>query len=138
MFKAAECSDSGNEYTLNSVREALVRKEDTIVFGLIERAKFPINSHTYDEKYAEIKDFCGSLVDFVVKSIEAVQAKVLTYMVRYTLCVAQNCFISVGKFQEYFDRRTEESNLLSLTKATITHVQVAGIGDRVCEISAVS
>ncbi|KAJ1381465.1 Chorismate mutase, AroQ class, eukaryotic type [Sesbania bispinosa] len=78
MSKAVN-SDSGNEYTLNSVREALVRQEDTIVFGLIERAKFPINSHTYDEKYAEIKDFCGSLVDFLVKSTEAVQAKAGRY-----------------------------------------------------------
>jgi len=26
----------------------------------------------------------------------------------------------------------EESNLLSLTKATVTHIQVAGMGDRVC------
>ena len=26
----------------------------------------------------------------------------------------------------------EESNLLSLTKATVTHIQAAGMGDRVC------
>ncbi|KAJ1386874.1 3-dehydroquinate synthase [Sesbania bispinosa] len=38
----------------------------------------------------------------------------------------------VLELKEYFDRRTEESSLLSLTKATITHVQVAGMGDRVC------
>lgn len=40
--------------------------------------------------------------------------------------------ISVRNFQEYFDRRTEESNLLNLTKATVTNIQVAGMGDRVC------
>ncbi|XP_061358035.1 uncharacterized protein LOC133302293 [Gastrolobium bilobum] len=38
----------------------------------------------------------------------------------------------VLKIKEYFDRRMEESNLLSLTKATVTHVEVAGMGDRVC------
>ncbi|OIW06710.1 hypothetical protein TanjilG_04104 [Lupinus angustifolius] len=38
----------------------------------------------------------------------------------------------VLKLKEYFDRRMEESNLLSLTKATVTRVEVAGMGDRVC------
>ncbi|XP_057447607.1 uncharacterized protein LOC130739350 [Lotus japonicus] len=39
---------------------------------------------------------------------------------------------SILELKEYFDRRTEESNLLSLSKATVTHVQVAGMGDRAC------
>ncbi|QCD92574.1 aldose 1-epimerase [Vigna unguiculata] len=38
----------------------------------------------------------------------------------------------VHELKAYFDRRMEESNLLSLTKATVTHIQVAGMGDRVC------
>ncbi|KAE9590373.1 hypothetical protein Lal_00028017 [Lupinus albus] len=38
----------------------------------------------------------------------------------------------VLKLKEYFDRRMEESNLLSLTNATVTRVEVAGMGDRVC------
>ncbi|KAG4953765.1 hypothetical protein JHK82_039387 [Glycine max] len=80
MAKAAEQSpDSGNVYTLASVREDLVRQEDTIIYGLIERAKFPSNSHTYDEKYAQIQGFCGSLVEFVVKNTEAIQAKAGRY-----------------------------------------------------------
>ncbi|XP_028780465.1 uncharacterized protein LOC114736766 isoform X2 [Neltuma alba] len=36
------------------------------------------------------------------------------------------------KLKEYFDRRKEESNLLNLTKASVTRVHVAGMGDRVC------
>lgn len=36
------------------------------------------------------------------------------------------------ELKEYFDRRTEESNVLNLTKATVTQIQVAGMGDRVC------
>jgi len=35
-------------------------------------------------------------------------------------------------FQEYFDRRSEARNRLTLTKATITEVCTAGMGDRVC------
>lgn len=76
MAAPASNSESGNEYTLNSVREALVRQEDTIIFNLIERAKFPINSHTYDQNYTSTKAFSGSLVEFLVKNTEAIQAKV--------------------------------------------------------------
>ncbi|XP_004498812.1 chorismate mutase 2 isoform X2 [Cicer arietinum] len=67
------------EYTLDSVRKALVRQEDTIVFALIERAKFPFNSLTYDHNYLQIPGFCGSLVDFVVNNTEGVQAKAGRY-----------------------------------------------------------
>ncbi|KAL5080215.1 hypothetical protein RYX36_008636 [Vicia faba] len=38
----------------------------------------------------------------------------------------------VLELKEYFDRRTEENNVLNLTKATVTNIQVAGMGDRVC------
>ncbi|MED6205601.1 hypothetical protein PIB30_019162 [Stylosanthes scabra] len=38
----------------------------------------------------------------------------------------------VLELKEYFEKRTEESNLLSLTKVTITRIQAAGMGDRVC------
>ncbi|XP_058727883.1 chorismate mutase 1, chloroplastic-like [Vicia villosa] len=68
-----------NEYTLDSVRQALVRQEDTIVFGLIERAKFPFNFHTYDKNYLQSPGFCGSLIEFVVQHSETVQAKAGRY-----------------------------------------------------------
>ncbi|GAV67936.1 DHQS domain-containing protein [Cephalotus follicularis] len=38
----------------------------------------------------------------------------------------------VLELKDYFDRRSESSKPLSLTKATITRVKVAGMGDRVC------
>ncbi|TKY63383.1 3-dehydroquinate synthase [Spatholobus suberectus] len=34
--------------------------------------------------------------------------------------------------KEYFVRRVEESNLQSLTKATVTHIQVVKMVDRIC------
>lgn len=79
MAKAESNPDSGKGYTLASVREALVRQEDTIIYGLIERAKFPSNSHTYDQNYAQIQGFCGSLVEFVVKNTEALQSQAGRY-----------------------------------------------------------
>ena len=77
-YRMAEAeAESRNTYTLDSVREALIRQEDTIVFNVIERAKYPINSHTYRENYtSNIPGFCGSLVEFIVKDTEAIQAKV--------------------------------------------------------------
>nr|UIP35188.1 3-dehydroquinate synthase 2 [Leucojum aestivum] len=36
------------------------------------------------------------------------------------------------KLKDYFDRRTESRNILSLTKVTITRVETVGMGDRVC------
>ncbi|CAL0333069.1 unnamed protein product [Lupinus luteus] len=63
------------EYTLDSVRAALIREEDSIIYGLIERAKFPINSQTY----TQIPHFSASLLHFVVTNTEAVQAKAGRY-----------------------------------------------------------
>lgn len=34
--------------------------------------------------------------------------------------------------QDYFDRRNEAKSQLPLTKATVTKVEVVGMGDRVC------
>ena len=87
MAVAESNHESGNTYTLNSVREALIRQEDTIVFALIERVKFPINSRTYDDNYTSIPGFCGSLVEFIVRNTEANQAKVTTIVLTSLLVV---------------------------------------------------
>ncbi|KAK8980347.1 hypothetical protein V6N11_061558 [Hibiscus sabdariffa] len=50
--------------TLESVRDSLIRQEDTIVFSLIERARFPANALAYDPSYFSDPGSCGSLVDF--------------------------------------------------------------------------
>ncbi|XP_058728645.1 chorismate mutase 2-like isoform X2 [Vicia villosa] len=68
-----------NGYTLDSVRQALIRQEDTIVFGLIERSKFPLNFLTYDNNYLQSPGFCGSLIEFVVQHTETAQAKAGRY-----------------------------------------------------------
>ncbi|KAM3711292.1 hypothetical protein ACJW30_01G098400 [Castanea mollissima] len=65
--------------TLESLRQSLIRQEDTIIFSLIERARFPTNSPTYNESYVSSPTFSGSLVHFVVKETEALQAKAGRY-----------------------------------------------------------
>lgn len=67
-----------NGMTLEAVRDSLIRQEDTIIFSLIERAKFPLNSPTYQQSYASIPGFSGPLIDFFVKQAEALQAKVIS------------------------------------------------------------
>ncbi|KAI5403858.1 hypothetical protein KIW84_051127 [Lathyrus oleraceus] len=69
-----------DEYTLESVRESLIRQEDTIIFSLIERARFPLNSPTYERNYSSIPNFSGSLFDFILHQTEDIQAKTGRYM----------------------------------------------------------
>lgn len=63
--------------TLESVRNNLIRQEDTIIFYLIERANYPINSPLYrDDPCAAVS---GSMLQFLFKETEAIQAKVGRY-----------------------------------------------------------
>ncbi|KAJ9683641.1 hypothetical protein PVL29_019282 [Vitis rotundifolia] len=39
---------------------------------------------------------------------------------------------AVLELKDYFDRRNEDNNMLSLTKATITQIHISGMGDRAC------
>lgn len=55
---------------LEWLRRSLVREEDSIIFSLIERSKYPINSRLYDQSAAP------SLLHLFIKDSEAVQAKV--------------------------------------------------------------
>ncbi|CAK7353930.1 unnamed protein product [Dovyalis caffra] len=71
---------SGSDFTLDSIRKALIRQEDTIVFSLIERAKFPMNSALYNQILNLVPGFSGPLVDFIAKETEAVQAKAGRYV----------------------------------------------------------
>ncbi|KAK7410212.1 hypothetical protein VNO78_00821 [Psophocarpus tetragonolobus] len=66
-------------YTLDSARASLVRQEDSIIFGLIERARFPFNSPTYNQTYTSIPQFHGTFLEFLVRNTEAIQAKAGRY-----------------------------------------------------------
>ncbi|XP_044462931.1 chorismate mutase 2 isoform X2 [Mangifera indica] len=60
--------------TLDSVRESLIRQEDTIVFNLIERAKYLRNAPLYDLSYASIPGFSGSLFQYIFSQSETLHA----------------------------------------------------------------
>ncbi|XP_047972576.1 chorismate mutase 2-like [Salvia hispanica] len=60
---------------LEWLRRSLVREEDSIIFSLIERSKYPINSRLYDQSAAA----APSLLHLFIKESEAVQAKAGRY-----------------------------------------------------------
>ncbi|KAF2561588.1 hypothetical protein F2Q70_00014203 [Brassica cretica] len=71
--------ESDVQLSLDSIRESLIRQEDTIVFSLIERAKFPLNSPAFEESRCLDSGNSSSLTEFFVREIETIQAKVGRY-----------------------------------------------------------
>ncbi|KAK9240522.1 chorismate mutase [Lipomyces kononenkoae] len=64
---------------ISNIRAALIRMEDTIVFNLIERAKFPRQPSSYETGGISIPNFDGSFVDWILREEEIVHAKVRRY-----------------------------------------------------------
>lgn len=64
---------------LANIRYALIRQEDTIIFKLIERAQFPLNSTIYKRNAIAIPGFDGSFLDFVLEKSEHAHALVRRY-----------------------------------------------------------
>jgi len=65
--------------TLSFIRESLIRQEDTIIYGLLQRAQFSFNAPTYDRNSFIIPGFEGSLIEFMLKETEDLHAKVRRY-----------------------------------------------------------
>jgi len=51
------------DFSLDSVRKSLIRQEETIIFAMIERAQFGVNSAIYQPTSKETWDADGSQVD---------------------------------------------------------------------------
>lgn len=71
--------DESDTLTLVSIRDSLIRQEDSIIFSLIERAQYKLNSPTYDANRFSIPGFEGSLVEYMLKETESLHAKVRRY-----------------------------------------------------------
>ncbi|KAL2523067.1 Chorismate mutase 1 [Forsythia ovata] len=72
--------DETESYTLDGIRNSLIRQEDSIIFSLVERAQFCYNAETYDPEAFAMDGFHGSLVEYMVKETEKLHAKVGRYM----------------------------------------------------------
>ncbi|GER37402.1 chorismate mutase [Striga asiatica] len=71
--------DETESYTLEGIRNSLIRQEDSIIFSLVERSQFCYNAETYDPNLFNMDGFCGSLVEYMVKETEKLHAKVGRY-----------------------------------------------------------
>ncbi|XP_010491772.1 PREDICTED: chorismate mutase 2-like [Camelina sativa] len=75
MARVNESNSGSDVLSLESIRESLIRQEDTIVFSLIERSQFPLNSPAFEDS----GNLSSSLTEFFVREIEVLQAKVGRY-----------------------------------------------------------
>lgn len=67
--------DESQSLTLDGIRHSLIRQEDSIIFGLLERAQYCYNGHTYDHNVFSMNGFHGSLVEFMVRETEKLHAQ---------------------------------------------------------------
>ncbi|CAO2201778.1 unnamed protein product [Urochloa humidicola] len=65
--------------TLGSIRQTLIRLEDSIIFCLLERAQYRYNADTYDSKYFQVDGFEGSLVEYMVRETEKLHVQIGRY-----------------------------------------------------------
>ena len=75
--------DVGDALALSSIREALIRQEDTIIFALIERAQYTRNLESHDENskvYAALTGGTGtSMLQFMLLEQERSHARIRRY-----------------------------------------------------------
>jgi chorismate mutase len=60
---------------LGSIRQTLITLEDSIIFGLLERAQYRYNADTYDSTFFHMDGFEGSLVDYMVRETEKIHVQ---------------------------------------------------------------
>lgn len=74
------CGGDDGKLSLNSIRDSLIRQEDTIIFNLIERIKFPTNPTFYKQQLPSSSNISGSLFHYLLQQTEALQSKVGRYL----------------------------------------------------------
>ncbi|XP_042496724.1 chorismate mutase 1, chloroplastic isoform X1 [Macadamia integrifolia] len=71
--------DGSGNFNLDSIRHSLIRQEDSIIFGLLERAQYCYNAITYDQNIFSIMGFQGSLVEYIIRETERLHSWVGRY-----------------------------------------------------------
>lgn len=74
--------DETESYTLDGIRNSLIRQEDSIIFSLVERAQYCYNADTYNPDAFFMDGFHGSLVQYMVRETEKLHAKVYKSLFR--------------------------------------------------------
>mgnify|MGYP001268816311 CR=1 FL=1 len=68
-----------SQLDLENIRSALIRQEETIIFALVERAQFAVNTRIYTPGAMQIPGFHGAFVDYLLRGTEALHATVRRY-----------------------------------------------------------
>ena len=82
---AGPYSDLSQTVTLSNIRQSLVLMEDTIIFGLIERAQFALNAPVYAPGGVPVPSFARAdgrqapLLEWLLRETEAVHGRIRRY-----------------------------------------------------------
>lgn len=96
--------DGSDSYSLDSIRHALIRQEDSIIFSLLERAQFCYNADTYDHNAFARDGFHGSLVEFVVQETEKLHAQVIFASSFNLICDAKRSARSANMYSYIYPK----------------------------------
>lgn len=113
---------------LDCIRESLIRQEDTIIFSLIERSKFPINSPVYSPSLASTLPSSKSLLHFIVHQSEAIQSQVIILTHFILICFVCIFFLGFYCFLDFL------GNLLSWVLLVMINILFMFV---LCKISLV-
>lgn len=79
MDSAIDLSDPQKALSLAHIRYQLIRLEDTVIFHMIERAQFPLNSTIYTPGAIPLPDSNLSFSDWVLREQERIQSRIRRY-----------------------------------------------------------
>lgn len=79
MDSAIDLSDPQKALSLAHIRYQLIRLEDTVLFHMIERAQFPLNSTIYKPGAIPLPDSNLSFSDWVLREQERLQSRIRRY-----------------------------------------------------------
>lgn len=79
MDSAIDLSNPSTALSLPHIRYQLIRLEDTVLFSLIERAQFPLNSNIYVPGAIPIPGSKLSFSDWVLREQERIQSRIRRY-----------------------------------------------------------
>ena len=76
--------DTSDRLSLDNIRASLIRQEDSIIFGLIERAQYKLNAPVYVSGGVEVPCFHpdgtrASMLEFMLRESEQLGGKIRRY-----------------------------------------------------------
>jgi chorismate mutase len=81
---SVDYEDLSDRLKLDNVRQSLIRQEDSIIFALIERAQYKLNSPIYAKNATPVPCFApngdrASMLEFMLRDVEQSHGKIRRY-----------------------------------------------------------